>query len=234
LEDLSKAIDMESLLREFLNVHFIKNFFFLGRVAKQWKTFQTLSRSQREISPLKADEDFSLLVSEGKGHTQTPMLSAQIKQFFASKDFQEFSQFAFTSYGSLTDSFAKFERLERVFQFPYINTDSFSRTDLPNAVNSLAIILPGNNFFWRVMVRFLLESSQEFFIKLQSMFLKDKNGFKDSLELFNKVIIRDFLERYLGDLTSPKDLNFRQAGDEHLSVFPSQHTESRSPLLCKL
>ena len=236
VEDLSPAIDMEGLLWEFINVHFVKNFLFVGRVAREWTAFKKLSRSQREMSPLKEEDDYAFLGEadqKGRLHTQTPVLSSQVKQFFASADFQEFAQFSFTSYGNVPESFPKFEQLEKLLRFPYINSEAFVRSDLQNVVKSLASILPGNNFFWRVAMRFLLETSQTFFVQLQISALKEKKqGFKDCLELFNKLVVRDFLERYLGKVGQQKDFGFRKVFEQATPFKTAQpHDLTRSPLL---
>jgi hypothetical protein len=188
------------------------------------------------MSPLKEDEDFFLGERDQKSrvHTQTPVLSTQVRQFFATQDFQEFAQFSFTSYGSISNCFSKFEQLERSLQLPFINSESISRSDLQNVVRSLNTILPGNNFFWRIVMRFFLEMSQEFFVKLQFNFLKEKvHGFKDCLELFNKLIIRDFLERYLGPVQEGfKDTVLQKIQEEQTS-FLNTHAVAdfgRSPL----
>lgn len=200
LDDLARAVDMETLLRGCLRVHFIRNFRFLGRVARHWRTFQALTRSQRELGLLRPDDDFAFLGgSEAKSalHTPTPSVSAQVKQFFASNDFQEFAQLA-SNYGPLADNLTTFDRLERLLELPYVDSQSFARTDLANMVRSLDVILPGNNFFWRVLVRFVLETSQDFFARLQSASIQDKQSFRHCLDLFNRLVVRDFLERYLG------------------------------------
>ena len=225
---------MEGLLQEFINVHFIKNFLFLGKVAKEWSGFVELSRSQREVSPLKEDDDFFLGGSERKPglHSQTPLLSSNVKEFFQTQEFREFSQFALTSYGSITDSFSKFGQFEKLLQFSYINSESFARSDLSNVVRALNVILPGNNFFWRISMRFLLETSQSFFTRIQFAFLKEKTqGFKDCLELFNKLVIRDFLERYLGNV-EPNKPPFQSVQQEQSSLLNSQQPldQIRTPL----
>lgn len=200
LDDLSHAVDLEGLLRQCIHVHFIRNFRFLSRVAKHWHTFQALTRSQRELGLLRPDDDFAFLGEpEPKSglHTRTPSISAQVKQFFAGGDFQEFAQLASTNYGPLADNLATFDRLERLLELPYVNSQSFARTDLVSMIRSLDVILPGDNFFWRVLVRFVLETSQDLFARLQSTSIRDKQGFKNCLDLFNRLVVRDFLERYL-------------------------------------
>lgn len=223
----------------FIKTHFIRNFMFLKQVGREWKAFTMLNRSQREMSPLKEEDDYAFLgETEQKSHThtQTPVLSPQVKQFFASSDFQEFAQFSFTSYGSISNFFPKFEQLERSLQLPFINSESFGRSDLKNVVRSLNAILPGNNFFWRVMMRFFLETSQDFFVRLQFFFLKEKQqGFKECLELFNKLIIRDFLERYLGPVKPQREFGLHQIQEEQTGYLNSQQIAdlSRSPLTGK-
>ena len=139
---------------------------------------------------------------------QASNISNETRKFFQSLKFKEFARKAETVYCNSVTSLSTIDELTPLLDFSYLNSEFFEKKDLNGIMNSMEVILPGNNIFWRVTVRYLLEISQTFSLNLQKSFLNEKkNGFRENLKLFNKVIIRDFLERYLGRIQKTSESN---------------------------